>query len=83
MYFRHKPLSQERRKQSVKKLYRSRTKKMIGGVIGGLSEILPFEADPTILRVCVAVIATVTCFLPLTLAYLVCWVIIPKEPLTK
>jgi phage shock protein PspC (stress-responsive transcriptional regulator) len=56
---------------------------MIGGVIGGLSEILPFEADPTILRVCVAVIATVTCFLPLTLAYLVCWVIIPKEPLTK
>jgi len=67
----------------VKKLYRSRTKKVIAGVIGGLIDFLGLELDPTIIRVCVAVVATITCFLPLTLAYLVCWFIIPKEPETK
>ena len=58
-----------------KKLYRSRTNSMIGGVCGGLGEYL--NVDPTILRV-VAVLLIFADGIGL-LAYLVGWIIVPRR----
>jgi len=60
-----------------KKLYRSRTEKMIGGVCGGIAEY--FDVDPTIVRiiwvlVCLAVGSGV-------LIYIIAYLIIPEKPL--
>ncbi len=59
-----------------KKLYRSRTNSMIGGVCGGLGEYL--NIDPTILRV-VAVLLIFADGIGL-LAYLIGWLLIPRRP---
>ena len=60
-----------------KKLYRSRTEKMIGGVCGGIAEY--FDVDPTIVRViwvlvCLAIGSGV-------LIYIIAYLIIPEKPL--
>lgn len=59
-----------------KKLYRSRYKKVIGGVCGGFSEF--FSIDVTIVRL----IWAAAIFLAGTglLFYFICWLIIPEEP---
>ncbi|WP_075074035.1 PspC domain-containing protein [Longilinea arvoryzae] len=60
-----------------KRLYRSRTDRMIGGVCGGLGKFL--DIDPTIIRVVVAII---TFPFPATiLAYFVMLLVVPEEPL--
>jgi phage shock protein PspC (stress-responsive transcriptional regulator) len=67
-----------------RKLYKSSTDKMIGGVCGGLGEY--FNVDPTVLRIAWVGIALIT--LPIGpaglfiggLAYLACWLIIPSNP---
>lgn len=59
-----------------KKLYRSRTNSMIGGVCGGLGEYL--NVDPTILRV-VAVLLIFADGIGL-LAYLIGWLLVPRRP---
>ncbi len=61
-----------------KRLYRSRREKVIGGVCGGIAEY--YDVDPTIVR-----LATILLVLGLgfpVLAYLVGWIIIPRQPLT-
>ena len=58
-----------------KRLQRSRTEKMIGGVCGGLAEY--FGIDPTIVRV-LWVVVTLLGGAGL-LAYLILWVIMPLE----
>lgn len=60
----------------TKKLYRSRSQIMLGGVCGGLAEY--FDVDVTIVRLLwvVAFFAGGAGFL----AYLVAWVIIPQPP---
>lgn len=60
------------------RLYRSRTKKMLGGVMGGLSDYL--DVDVTWLRLGYALLAVLTDVGPLLLVYIVASVIIPKEP---
>lgn len=60
----------------MKKLYRSRQNKMIGGVCAGLGEY--FDLDPTLIRL-VMIIAFFGAGAGL-LAYLVVWVLIPIEP---
>ncbi len=58
-----------------KRLYRSRTEKMIAGVCGGLGEYLGI--DPTIVRivwVLISLMAGVG-----VLLYLILWVVIPLE----
>jgi len=60
----------------AKKLYRSRTSSMIGGVCGGLGEYL--NVDPTILRV-VAVLLIFADGIGL-LAYLIGWLLVPRRP---
>ena len=60
----------------MKKLYRSTENKTIAGIFGGLGEI--FNIDPTLLRLIFVFIGLVTAVIPLVLAYLVGWIIIPK-----
>lgn len=62
----------------MRKLYRSRTNKVLGGVSGGLGEY--FHIDPTIVRIIwiVALIIPPHFFLEVVL-YLALWAIIPKE----
>jgi phage shock protein C len=61
----------------AKKLYRSRTEKMIAGVCGGLAEY--FEIDPTLVRL-VAVALTLAGGSGI-LAYLIFWFVVPQRPL--
>jgi phage shock protein PspC (stress-responsive transcriptional regulator) len=61
-----------------KRLYRSRTDKKIAGVCGGLAEY--FEIDPVIPRL-IWVILLLGAGIGL-LAYLICWIVIPKQPAT-
>jgi phage shock protein C len=60
------------------RLYRSRSDRMIAGVIGGLGAYL--GVDPLILRV-VTVLLTLMGAGALVVAYIVMWVLVPEEPL--
>lgn len=60
-----------------RRLYRSRTDTVIGGVAAGLATYL--NTDPALVRVGWVVLALVTNGVGL-LAYLVCWVAVPEEP---
>jgi phage shock protein C len=59
-----------------RKLYRSRSDRMIGGVCGGIAH--HFNIDPTLVRL----LAVGAIFLAgsAILAYLVAWIVIPEEP---
>jgi phage shock protein PspC (stress-responsive transcriptional regulator) len=63
--------------ESDKKLYRSRTQKMIGGVCGGLAEY--FEIDVSVVRV-LWVIGTLLSIGLGVLAYLVMLIVFPEGP---
>lgn len=60
-----------------KKLYRSRTDKMVAGVCGGLAQY--FNIDPTIVRLVFAALIIFAVGSPL-LIYLILAVVIPLEP---
>jgi phage shock protein C len=60
----------------MKKMYRSTENKKIAGIFGGLGEI--FDIDPTLLRLIFVFIGLLTAVIPLVLAYLVGWIIIPQ-----
>lgn len=58
-----------------KKLYRSESDRMLGGVCGGIAEVYDF--DPSLVRL-------ITLFLVLSagsglLVYIIAWIIIPSE----
>ncbi len=59
-----------------KRLYRSNTTRMLGGVCGGLGDY--FDVDPTIVRV-IAVILGLASMGWAIVAYIIGWVIIPEE----
>ncbi len=61
----------------MKRLYRSRTDRMLAGVCGGIGQYL--NIDPTLIRLAFL-------FLAIwggggVLAYLIAWIVIPEEPL--
>ena len=60
----------------AKKLYRSTTDKMLGGVAGGLAEY--FDIDATLIRVLFVVVV----FLGGggILAYIILWIVVPEKP---
>lgn len=60
-----------------RRLYRSRTDSVIGGVAGGVAEYL--DVDPSIVRVVWAVLALVTGGIFFVL-YIVMWVVVPEAP---
>lgn len=59
-----------------KRLQRSRTEKMIGGVCGGLAEY--FNVDPTIVRILWVIISLLGG--AGILLYIILWVIMPLQP---
>jgi phage shock protein C len=69
-------ITEERSSEMYKKLYRSVTDKMIGGVAGGLAEY--FEIDPVIVRL-IFVLAVIFGGSGI-IAYIILWIIIPQKP---
>lgn len=61
---------------SRKRLYRSRSNRMIAGVCGGIAEY--FGIDPTVVRI--AFLVSLLIPGPQAIFYLVAWVVIPEEP---
>ena len=59
-----------------KRLYKSRTEKKLGGVCGGIATY--FNIDPTIVRLLWLV--TVFCGGGGLIAYLVAYIVVPREP---
>ena len=62
---------------NYRRLYRSRTERMLTGVCGGVANYL--NADPTAVRVGFVLLAVLTGGLAL-LAYPLVWVVMPEEP---
>lgn len=61
----------------IKRVYRSRTDRILGGVCGGVGKF--FNVDPVWIRILFVLTLFAMGFG--ILAYLVCWIIIPLEPL--
>ncbi len=62
---------------SMKRLYRSKSNKMIAGVCAGLAEY--FNVDPVIIRI-IAVILLLPGGFPGLVPYVILWVIVPFKP---
>lgn len=62
-----------------KKLYRSQSERMIGGVCGGLGDY--FDIDPTLVRLAFVIFALAGG--PGLVAYLILLIIVPEEPLAS
>ena len=62
--------------KKIKKLYRSKTQRVIAGVCGGIAEY--FNIDPTIVRL----MWVLFCFAGGAgiLAYIIAWIIVPEGP---
>jgi phage shock protein PspC (stress-responsive transcriptional regulator) len=61
---------------SMKRLYRSKKERMLGGVCAGLGEHL--DIDPTVIRLILAVV-TLLSFGTGTIIYILAWIIIPED----
>ena len=59
-----------------KRLYRSRTDRMLGGVCGGIAKY--FNVDPTLIRLLAA--ALILAGGAIIIAYIIAWIVIPEEP---
>ena len=66
--------------REVRTLYRSRTERMVSGVLGGLADYL--EIDPSICRLAFAAITILTAVLPAILLYFIMVLIVPLEELS-
>ncbi len=60
-----------------RRLYRSRSDSMIGGVAAGLAAYL--NADPALVRIVWAILVVVTGGAALVV-YIVAWIVVPEEP---
>jgi phage shock protein PspC (stress-responsive transcriptional regulator) len=60
----------------IKRLYRSRKNKVIGGVCGGIAEYL--EVDPVLIRLIWVIGALI--WGAGFFAYLIAWIIMPQKP---
>ena len=58
------------------RLRRSRSNKMIAGVIGGLAKYFGF--DPTMARIIYVVLSVVSVAVPGILVYILLWIIMPE-----
>jgi phage shock protein C len=62
---------------TTRRLHRSRTQRMLGGVAGGLAEY--FDVDPTIVRL--GLIAALIFGHVITFAlYIAAWLLMPEQP---
>lgn len=63
----------------ARRLYRSQTEKMIGGVCGGLAESL--DVDPTLVRLVFVLLALLGGHG--ILLYLILWIVMPRKDQVK
>ena len=61
----------------AKTLYRSQTKKILGGVCGGLAGYL--DMDVNVVRLLFVGATLLTAVLPMVIFYLIAWIIVPIE----
>ena len=59
------------------RLRRSKSNKMIAGVLGGLARYFGF--DPTLARVLYVILSVVSVGFPGILVYIILWIIMPEE----
>lgn len=62
----------------MKTLYRSQADRKLGGVCGGIGET--YDVDVTVVRLLAIFAVLLTGVVPLTITYLVAWVIVPVKP---
>lgn len=62
----------------MKKIYRSKTEKMLSGVCGGIAQY--FNIDPTLVRILWVLITLFSASFPGLIIYIVCAILIPEEP---
>jgi len=62
----------------MKKLFKDRWNRKLGGVCGGLA--VYFGIDATIIRLLFAIIALFTLFLPVLAIYIILWLLLPEGP---
>lgn len=62
-----------------KKLYRSKSNKMLAGVCGGLAKY--FNIDPTVVRIIFALLL-LPGGLPGFIPYVVLWLVVPEDPIS-
>jgi phage shock protein C len=65
----------------MKRLYRSRTDRMIAGICGGMGEV--YSIDPTLIRLGLVFLALATGVVPAVVAYILGAIIIPLGPLPE
>jgi phage shock protein PspC (stress-responsive transcriptional regulator) len=58
-------------------LRRSRSNRMIAGVVGGLAE--HFGLNPTVLRIVYVLVSILSAAFPGIIVYLVLWLLVPQE----
>ena len=61
-----------------KRLYRSNSNVMIGGVAAGLAEY--FNIDPIFVRLAFVLLGLFTVGFPMILLYVILWVVMPQNP---
>jgi len=60
----------------MKRLYRSKTERIFGGVCGGIGVHL--DVDPIIIRLIWVILTCLSLGIGIV-AYLVCWIVVPEE----
>lgn len=62
----------------MRKVYRCRWDKKIAGVCGGFGQY--FQIDPTMIRFAALCLMLITGIIPLLIAYLIAWAVMPEGP---
>jgi phage shock protein C len=62
----------------MKRIHKCRWNKKIGGVCGGFGQY--FQIDPTSIRFGLVCLAFITAVLPVVIAYIIAWAILPQGP---
>lgn len=63
---------------NMRKLYRSKTERMLSGVCGGIA--VYFNIDTTVVRLIWAFVSVFSAAVPGVLIYVICALVIPEEP---
>lgn len=63
--------------EMARKLFRTRTDSMLGGVCGGIASY--FDLDPTLVRIGYILLSVLSAAFPGILVYLILWIVIPEE----
>jgi phage shock protein C len=68
-------MEQTSKRTGMKRLYRSKVQRMLGGVCGGIGE--HFDVDPTFVRLVWAVLTILSVGIGI-IAYSIVWIIVPE-----